>query len=223
MQGDRHVADEVAGRVDRKDIVAARCDRLTLVETIGGDGVGRRRLPAVRHPLGERHLQRLVVVLSFRQAHRHLIPPVRGIRFPCPIREGIIDARRRVVREVDVLLYGLVSRGRVDIVGVEGHDIPELPLHADGRLIAVWHLRRRRGEACRDRAEILALRLQDAACSSVGLGPLNGFVAKSGRPSLSSTGWTWPAQRLVQCACEKPLSPKYWPKPPRTTVRESTA
>src|SRR6186713_2500642 len=58
-----------------------------------------------------------------------------------------------------------------------------------------------------------------ATWSYVGTGPLNGLLTKSVRPSLkTSTNSAWDT-RCVQYARFAPISAKYFPYPPRITVR----
>src|SRR5436190_4475751 len=101
MQRDRHVAHKAPGGVDRERLRTAGRDRRTLETTVGRQRIRRRRLPVARHPLGERHLHGPIVVLALGQAHRHLVPAEPGIGLPRPIREWVVVARRRVVREID--------------------------------------------------------------------------------------------------------------------------
>ena len=142
--GHRHVADRLARGVQRGDVVAADGHRRVLEVPLRGVEVGRRRLPAVHHALGEGELEAVVVRLADRQAVADRGPV--GVRPLGDVRERVVHAGHRVVGDVDVERDVLRAQARVDVVGLDRHRRADLPLEPERRLVAVGDLVVGRGE-----------------------------------------------------------------------------
>ena len=99
--------------------------------------VGALHLPVLAEALGQRGLEAAIVLIAvLAEPHDVDEAPVRE-RTSGQVREGIVHAGGRVVREVHVALDLRVLQPRLDVIGGHLHRLRQLPLHADGGLVAV--------------------------------------------------------------------------------------